>query len=155
MAVLKVSILICPTWISLWKIGTRIHFGTGSGSTFSKCGSEDPRQNEMDPKRWFTWIRPAYQWKLWCYFTLLYLEIQYLPCIILFLTRLWIENLLLCKHHYCIGTYLIFYYVFQIIKCYCESRRRLYLLLKMASLCVTYFLWLIGKGPLSSHKWLK
>ena len=44
-------------------------FGTGSGSTFSKCGSEDPdpdpllrkggsedpdpdpRQNEMDPKR--------------------------------------------------------------------------------------------------------
>ena len=39
--------LICPTWISLWKIwkiGTRIriHFGTGSGSTFSKCGSEDP-----------------------------------------------------------------------------------------------------------------
>ena len=62
------------------KKGTRnrIHFGTGSGSTFSKCGSEDPdadplirkdgsgstfpksvsqdpdpdsRQNEMDPKR--------------------------------------------------------------------------------------------------------
>ena len=36
------------------KIGTRIRiqFGTGSGSTFSKCGSEDPdpRQNEMDPK---------------------------------------------------------------------------------------------------------
>ena len=43
----KISIVICPTWISLWKIwkiGTRIriHFGTGSGSTFSKCGSEDP-----------------------------------------------------------------------------------------------------------------
>ena len=81
MAVINISILICPTWISLWKIweiGTRIririHFGTGSGSTFSKCGSEDPdpllrkggsedpdpdplfpdpdpRQNEMDPKR--------------------------------------------------------------------------------------------------------
>ena len=44
------------------KKGTRIriHFGTGSGSTFSKCGSQDPdpdpRQNEMDPKRWFVSI---------------------------------------------------------------------------------------------------
>ena len=44
MAVTKVSIVICPTWISLWKIGTRIriHFGPGSGFTFSKCGYEDP-----------------------------------------------------------------------------------------------------------------
>ena len=29
----------------------------GSGSTFPKCGSQDPdpdpRQNEMDPKRWY------------------------------------------------------------------------------------------------------
>ena len=42
----KISIVICLTWISLWKIGTLIripiHFGTGSGSTSSKCGSEDP-----------------------------------------------------------------------------------------------------------------
>ena len=31
--------------------------GSGSGSTFPKCGSQDPdpdpRQNEMDPERWF------------------------------------------------------------------------------------------------------
>ena len=28
--------------------------GSGSGSTFTKCGSQDPdpHQNEMDPKRW-------------------------------------------------------------------------------------------------------
>ena len=40
------------------EIGTRIriHFGPGSGSTFPKCGTQDPdpRQNEMDPKRCFT-----------------------------------------------------------------------------------------------------
>ena len=45
MAVIKISILICPTWISLWKIwkiGTRLRIHFGSGSTFSKCGSEDP-----------------------------------------------------------------------------------------------------------------
>ena len=40
----------------LWNL-IRIHFFQiwirGSGSTFSKCGSQDPdpRQNEMDPKR--------------------------------------------------------------------------------------------------------
>ena len=55
-----------PLWTRIW-----IHFfqtwirGSGStiterrirgsGSTFSKCGSQDPdpRQNEMDPKRWY------------------------------------------------------------------------------------------------------
>ena len=56
------------------KIGTLIHiwihFGPGSGSTIPKGGSEDPvrdplfrkgrsegpdpRQNEMDPQRWFS-----------------------------------------------------------------------------------------------------
>ena len=30
----------------------------GSGSTFPKCGSQDPdpRQNEMDPKRWYLYL---------------------------------------------------------------------------------------------------
>ena len=41
------------------RIRILIHYsgkvGPGSGSTFPKCGSQDPdpRQNEMDPKRCF------------------------------------------------------------------------------------------------------
>ena len=94
---IKISILICPTWISLlkiWKISTRIriHFfqmwirgfrsgstiterwirGSGSGSTFPKCGSQDPDplQNEMDPKRWYLSLSFKLSWMLYIYILL-------------------------------------------------------------------------------------